>query len=150
MDTFGRLPTDVLLLIKEFYQTPIFEMHYVESEESFDDRLFIYLVIKINTTITKLIIFETYEWYTRTKIQFYDARTLHETKDILVIILQLIDKLKDNKEFEMKMSFHVKLNEKELILKQEQYECILLNTLACRQSFIDALYDCYHYIEYYY
>ena len=148
MDTFGRLPTDVIMLIKDLHQMPQFHIEIVEGA-TLDDYLKVFLVLKVNQTLTKFLLFEEYEHYNRTRIRLVDIST-DKLRDIFKIMQSVIDGLENNKNFYIKCGIEFVLCHDYIRLIVDGCETILINNEDCRNNLIDGLYQCYDYIQYNY
>lgn len=148
MDTFGRLPTDVLLLIKEFYQTPEFDIEYIFQQDlyNFNNFVKIYLILKINTIVTKFILFESFDWFNIIKLRIYNTHC-DELITILNTLQLIINNLKNNNPFILPCCLEFELSKTHIIFKYENFEVVLQNNEQCRDSLINALNKCYHYIK---
>lgn len=147
MDTFGRLPSDVLLLIKEFYETPQIDIEFIYEEDDYTwtNLVKVYLVIKVGTTITKFILLESYEWYDRIKLKIYYTNICNE--DILCVIQNIINYIKYNEAWTVDFGTSIELTKDQIILK---YDCItttIQNNEYTKQNLIKAFEKCYVYVE---
>lgn len=138
MDTFGRLPNEVINLIKDLYQIPIFDVEYEEKRA-------IYFVMKNNTTINKFILLDIFEWSGIMEIGFHspDHYVPTKNKHIINIFTQIINKLYINVSFNIELnnsSIVFELNNQHITLKCNYNIIILLNNEDTRKSMCQGLY----------
>jgi hypothetical protein len=134
MDTFGRLPTEVIEHIKFFYEDPVLEIKIIEDFgwHNLDNIYHINLIITINTNIIYNIQLCVGDCYNKN----------HILESLKLLILALTNN--ENTEILFNAKFMITYNY--IIIKKDIFELSIKNTHSFRTSLICVLNECYEYV----
>lgn len=134
MDTFGRLPTDLLNIIKNLYETPVFDVHSTVIHNDIDYKMEdIYLTLKINSVVIRFFIIRIYR---NSKEMGVITRYDELFDDIQNIITNLENDEPFTKEIE---EIQFLLDDKFLVVSYHGVDVTFQNTIEIRKSLINEL-----------
>lgn len=146
MDTFGRLPTEVIEHIKFFYEDPVLEIKIIEDFNWHDHEIYYHvnLIITINTNII-------YTIQLLTSISHFNKIFLcvgdyYNKNHILKSLKLLILALTNNENTEILFNATFIITDNYIIIKKDIFELSIKNTHSFRTSLIYVLNQCYEYV----
>jgi hypothetical protein len=146
MDTFGRLPTEVIEHIKFFYEDPVLEIKIIEDFgwHNLDNIYHINLIITINTNIIYTIqLLTSFSHFNNIQLCVGDC---YNKNHILESLKLLILALTNNENTEILFNAKFMITYNYIIIKKDIFELSIKNTHSFRTSLICVLNECYEYV----
>lgn len=171
MDTFGRLPTEVIEHIKIFYEDPILEIKIIKDFDwyEYNEYSHVNLIITINTNIIytiqlltsildfndiRLCVGDCYKKDVDYVSNCYEKDVnfclgdCYNKNHILESLKLLILALTKNENIAILFNAKFIITDKYIIIKKDIFELSIKNTHSFRTSLICVLNECYEYVKF--